>query len=102
MRETEREEGMRERERKRQTDRQTERQKYLTFNPHPWTLTLTLTHQANLAKQEVRLKVATKELSEAQATLDEKQAELNIVQAKYDAAMGKKKVGPTRSSPTAA
>ncbi|GFR77163.1 dynein heavy chain 8, axonemal, partial [Elysia marginata] len=48
--------------------------------------------KANLAKQEVRLKVATKELSEAQATLDEKQAELNIVQAKYDAAMGRKKM----------
>ncbi|RUS82382.1 hypothetical protein EGW08_009834, partial [Elysia chlorotica] len=45
-----------------------------------------------MAKQEVRLKVATKELTEAQATLDEKQAELNVVQAKYDAAMTKKKM----------
>ena len=36
--------------------------------------------QANLVKQEGRLKGATAELNAAQKTLDEKQAELNIVQ----------------------
>ncbi|BFZ18283.1 hypothetical protein BsWGS_21321 [Bradybaena similaris] len=47
--------------------------------------------KANLIKQEARLKTASVELQDVQKTLDEKQAELNVVQAKYDAAMTKKK-----------
>ncbi|CAL1547785.1 unnamed protein product, partial [Lymnaea stagnalis] len=46
---------------------------------------------ANLILQERRLGSASAELSAAQKTLDEKQAELNIVQAKYDGAMAKKR-----------
>lgn len=49
-------------------------------------------NQANLIKQEARLKIASTELQDVQKTLDEKQAELNVVQAKYDGAMAKKKV----------
>lgn len=48
--------------------------------------------QANLAKQEGRLKVANAELAQAQEQLDEKQAELDKVQAKFDAAMKEKMV----------
>ncbi|OXB76615.1 UNVERIFIED_CONTAM: hypothetical protein H355_014506 [Colinus virginianus] len=46
--------------------------------------------KANLAKQEGRLKVANAELATAQELLDEKQAELDKVQAKFDAAMKEK------------
>ena len=48
--------------------------------------------KANLAVQEGRLGVATKELDAAQAQLDEKQKELDKVQAIYDAAMTEKQV----------
>lgn len=48
--------------------------------------------QANLAKQESRLAVASAELNKAQAQLDEKQAELDKVQAMYDAAMAEKQI----------
>lgn len=48
--------------------------------------------QANLAKQEGRLKIANAEKDKAQAELDEKQAELDKVQAKFDAAMKEKMV----------
>ncbi|KAH9492184.1 Dynein heavy chain 8, axonemal [Bulinus truncatus] len=47
--------------------------------------------KVNLVLQEGRLNIATAELQVAQSALDEKQAELNVVQAKYDAAMGRKK-----------
>ncbi|XP_077876201.1 dynein axonemal heavy chain 8 isoform X2 [Ictidomys tridecemlineatus] len=46
--------------------------------------------KANLAKQEGRLAVANIELGKAQALLDEKQGELDKVQAKFDAAMNEK------------
>ncbi|KFP36555.1 Dynein heavy chain 8, axonemal, partial [Chlamydotis macqueenii] len=46
--------------------------------------------KANLAKQEGYLKIANAELAKAQEALDEKQAELDIVQAKFDAAMKEK------------
>ncbi|OXB65796.1 hypothetical protein ASZ78_008863, partial [Callipepla squamata] len=46
--------------------------------------------KANLAKQEGCLKVANAELATAQELLDEKQAELDKVQAKFDAAMKEK------------
>ncbi|XP_023932850.1 dynein heavy chain 8, axonemal [Lingula anatina] len=46
--------------------------------------------KANLAVQEAKLTVATKELNSAQAQLDEKQKELDAVQAIYDAAMKEK------------
>ena len=42
--------------------------------------------------QENRLATATKELNEAQAKLDDKQRELDKVQAIYDAAMAEKQV----------
>jgi len=40
-----------------------------------------------LAIQEIRLQGASKELAAAQATLDEKEAELKVVQDIYDSAM---------------
>uniref|UniRef100_A0A8C0B3E1 Dynein axonemal heavy chain 8 n=1 Tax=Buteo japonicus TaxID=224669 RepID=A0A8C0B3E1_9AVES len=46
--------------------------------------------KANLAKQEGRLKIANAELAKAQEALGEKQAELDKVQAKFDAAMTEK------------
>ncbi|NXP50291.1 DYH8 protein, partial [Heliornis fulica] len=46
--------------------------------------------KANLAKQEGRLKIANAELAEAQEALEEKQTELDKLQAKYDAAMKEK------------
>lgn len=48
--------------------------------------------QANLAKQEGRLKIANAELAKAQEVLDEKQAELDKVHAKFDAVMKEKMV----------
>lgn len=48
--------------------------------------------KANLAVQEARYQVAMTDLNAAQAQLDEKQRELDIVQAQYDAAMGKKQM----------
>ena len=46
--------------------------------------------KANLAIQEGRLNKANDELAKAQAQLDEKEKELNVVKAQYDAAMSKK------------
>ncbi|ESN95626.1 hypothetical protein HELRODRAFT_86550, partial [Helobdella robusta] len=46
--------------------------------------------KANLAIQEARLDMATNELNEAQAQLDEKEAVLAKVQAQYDAAQNEK------------
>uniref|UniRef100_A0A8B9MY84 Dynein axonemal heavy chain 8 n=1 Tax=Accipiter nisus TaxID=211598 RepID=A0A8B9MY84_9AVES len=46
--------------------------------------------KANLAKQEGHLKIANAELAKAQEALGEKQAELDKVQAKFDAAMTEK------------
>uniref|UniRef100_A0A663EUR1 Dynein axonemal heavy chain 8 n=1 Tax=Aquila chrysaetos chrysaetos TaxID=223781 RepID=A0A663EUR1_AQUCH len=46
--------------------------------------------KANLAKQEGRLKIANAELAKTQEALGEKQAELDKVQAKFDAAMKEK------------
>ncbi len=46
--------------------------------------------KANLIVQEARLAVAMKDLGAAQAQLDEKERELQIVQAQYDAAMAEK------------
>ncbi|XP_030832172.1 dynein heavy chain 8, axonemal [Strongylocentrotus purpuratus] len=43
--------------------------------------------KANLAVQEAKLNIATRELEKAQGQLDEKQRELDEVQAKFDAAM---------------
>ena len=43
-------------------------------------------------KQQARLEGATTELNDAQAILDEKQKELDIVQALYDSAMTEKQV----------
>ena len=43
-----------------------------------------------MAVQEVRYNVAMTELNDAQATLDEKQKELDAVQAMYNAAMSEK------------
>ena len=43
-------------------------------------------------KQQARLEGATTELNDAQAILDEKQRELDIVQALYDSAMTEKQV----------
>ena len=48
--------------------------------------------KANLAIQEGRLVGATTELNKAQKILDAKQAELDEVQAMYDAAMTEKQV----------
>ena len=48
--------------------------------------------QANLAVQEARLGVAMGDLNAAQATLDEKEAELAVVRAMYDKAMAEKQV----------
>jgi dynein heavy chain, axonemal len=46
--------------------------------------------KANLIVQEARLNVAMKDLGSAQAQLDEKEAELQIVQAEFDKAMSEK------------
>ena len=46
--------------------------------------------KANLVIQEGRLNKANAELATAQAQLDEKERELNVVKAQYDAAMTKK------------
>jgi len=46
--------------------------------------------KANLTVQEGRLNKANEELATAQAQLDEKEKELNVVKAQYDAAMTKK------------
>jgi dynein heavy chain, axonemal len=43
-----------------------------------------------LVIQEVRLQAASKELNDAQAALDEKEAELRVVQQVYDSAMFEK------------
>jgi len=45
-----------------------------------------------LVKQQARLDGATVELNDAQAILDEKQRELDVVQALYDSAMTEKQV----------
>ena len=45
-----------------------------------------------MAVQEARLTVATKELNDAQAQLDEKEAVLAKVQALYDTAQGEKQM----------
>lgn len=45
-----------------------------------------------MAKQEGHLKIANAELAKAQEALGEKQAELDKVQAKFDAAMTEKMV----------
>ena len=51
-----------------------------------------LVEQTNLAMQAAKLEVAKKELHKAQSLLDEKQKELDAVQAVYDAAMREKQV----------
>ena len=48
--------------------------------------------KANLAVQEVRLSTAMSDLNATQAQLDEKQRELDVVQAMYDKAMRQKQV----------
>ncbi|KAK2191796.1 hypothetical protein NP493_45g04011 [Ridgeia piscesae] len=48
--------------------------------------------KANLVKQQARLDGATVELNDAQAILDEKQRELDVVQALYDSAMTEKQL----------
>ena len=48
--------------------------------------------KANLAIQEAKYQVAMNDLGVAQAQLDEKQKELDAVQAMYDAAMAEKQV----------
>lgn len=48
--------------------------------------------KANLAVQEAKYGVAMSDLNGAQAQLDEKQKELDAVQAMYDAAMSEKQV----------
>ena len=48
--------------------------------------------KANLAVQEVRLSTAMSDLNATQAQLDEKQRELDVVQAMYDKAMRQKHV----------
>lgn len=53
---------------------------------------LSLAVQANLAIQEGRLGAAMSDLNTAQATLDEKEAELAVVQAQFDKAMSEKQV----------
>ena len=47
--------------------------------------------KANLAIQEVRYQAASEELAAANATLEEKEREVAVVQAMYDEAMAKKK-----------
>ena len=46
--------------------------------------------KANLVVQEARLAVANKDLADAQAQLDEKERELQLVQHEYDKAMAEK------------
>jgi dynein heavy chain len=46
--------------------------------------------KANLVIQEFKLGIAMEDLNKAQHTLDEKQAELDVFQAKYDAAISSK------------
>jgi len=48
--------------------------------------------QANLAVQEARYEAAMKDLNKAQDQLDEKEKELEAVQAQYDQAMSEKQV----------
>lgn len=48
--------------------------------------------QANMAIQESRYEAAMKDLNKAQAELDEKQRELDAVQAVYEQAMREKQV----------
>ena len=48
--------------------------------------------QANLVKQQARLTSATEELDTAQAVLDEKQRQLDAVQALYNSAIQEKQV----------
>ena len=48
--------------------------------------------QANLAVQEARYNVAMNDLNTAQATLDEKQKELDAVQSMYEGALSEKQV----------
>jgi lipid II:glycine glycyltransferase (peptidoglycan interpeptide bridge formation enzyme) len=48
--------------------------------------------QANLAVQEARYEAAMKDLNKAQDQLDDKQRELEAVQAQYDQAMAEKQV----------
>ena len=48
--------------------------------------------QANLAVQEARYEAAMKDLNKAQEQLDDKQRELEAVQAQYDQAMAEKQV----------
>lgn len=50
------------------------------------------TVQANLIVQEARLKVAMTDLNKAQSQLDDKQRELDVVQALYDSAVNEKQV----------
>lgn len=52
--------------------------------------------QANLVVQEARHKVAMTDLNKAQAQLDDKQRELDAVQAMYDAAVNEKQVLSSR------
>ena len=52
--------------------------------------------KANLAVQEARYNAAMNDLSKAQAQLDEKQKELDAVQAMYDGAMAEKQVCTAR------
>jgi len=51
--------------------------------------------QANLAVQEARYEAAMKDLNKAQDQLDEKEKELEAVQAQYDQAMSEKQVTAT-------
>ena len=55
--------------------------------------------KANLAVQEARYGLAMNDLNRAQAQLDDKQRELDAVQAMYDAAMLEKQVGQGHSTP---
>ena len=48
--------------------------------------------KANLVVQEAKYNVAMSDLSKAQGQLDDKQRELDLVQAQYDAAMAEKQV----------
>lgn len=57
-----------------------------------WTSVSFVCVQANLAVQEIRLKVANNELASAEAQLTEKQIEFDKVKAKCDAAMKEKQV----------
>lgn len=56
---------------------------------------LVVVYQANLAVQEARYEAAMKDLNKAQDQLDEKEKELEAVQAQYDQAMSEKQVTAT-------